>query len=53
MQINDKGISNIVDEDLKFIIIKHNNFKLEFQNSEKDYRKIKTKELDKFQDKKL
>ena len=52
MKINDE-ILNIVDEYLKNINTKRDEFKLEFENGEKDHRKINKKELDKFLDKKL
>ena len=53
LKINNNEISNIVDEYLKYIRTKREEFKLEFENGEKDYRKINTKELDKFLNKKL
>ena len=53
LKIKDNEVSNIVDEYLKNINTKRDEFKLEFENGEKDYRKINNKELDKFLDKKL
>ena len=53
LKINDKEISNIIDTYLKYINNKHNEFKLEFKNNEKDHRKINKKEIDKFLEKKL
>ena len=53
LKINDNEISNIVDEYFKYINTKREEFKLEFENGEKDYRKINKKELDKFLEKKL
>ena len=53
LKINDNEITNIVDEYLNYIHIKRNEFKLEFENGEKDYRKNNNKESDKFLDKKL
>ena len=53
MKINDNEISNIVDEYLKYINSKRDEFKAEFENGEKDYRKINKKELDKFLERKL
>ena len=53
LKINDNEISNIVDEYLKYINNKRKEYKLEFENNEKDYRKIIKKELDDFIDKKL
>ena len=52
-KINNNEISNIVDEYLKFIDIKREEFKLKFENGEKDYRKINKKELDNFLEKQL
>ena len=51
LKMNDNEISNIVDEYLKYINTKRNEFKLEFENGEKDYRKLNKKELDKFLEK--
>ena len=53
LKIKDNEISNIFDEYLKYINIKRDKFKLEFEKDEKDYRKINKKELDNFLDKKL
>ena len=53
LKLNDNEISIIIDEYLKYIDTKRDEFKLEFENGEKDYRKINKKELDKFLDKKL
>ena len=53
LKIDDNEISNIIDEYSKYTNIKRDGFKLEFQNGEKDYRKINKKELDKFLEKKL
>ena len=53
LKINHNYISNIVDEYLKYFNIKRNEFDLEFEDGEKDYRKINKKELDIFLDKKL
>ena len=53
LKINNNEISNIIDEYLKYINTKRNEFKLEFENGEIDYRKINKIELDKFLDKKL
>ena len=39
LKMNDNEISNIVDEYLKYINTKRDEFKLEFENGEKDYRK--------------
>ena len=52
LKINDNETSNIADKYLKKIITKRDEFKLEFEKSEKDYRK-KKKELDNFLEKKL
>ena len=52
LKINDNEISKIINEYLKYINIKRDGFKLEFQNGEKDYRKINKKELIKFLEKK-
>ena len=48
LKINENEISIIVDEYLKYINVKRDEFKLEFESGEKDYRKINKKELDKF-----
>ena len=53
LKINDNEISNIIDKYLKYINTKRDEFKLEFENGEKDYRKINKKELDNFLNKKL
>ena len=53
LKIYDNEISNIVDQYLKYIIIKRDEFKLEFEIGEKDHRKINKKELEKFIDIKL
>ena len=53
LKINDNEISNIIDVYLKYNNNKRKEYKLEFGNKEKDYRKIIKKELDKFIDKKL
>ena len=53
MKINHNEISNIVDEYLKYIKIKRDGYKLEFENGEKNYRKINNRELDEILDKKL
>ena len=52
LKINDNEISYIIDKYLNYINTKRNKFKLEFENGEKDYRKINKKELDKFLEKK-
>ena len=52
LKIKDNEISNIIDNYLKYINIKRNEYKLEFENGEKDYRNINKKELDKFLEKK-
>ena len=53
LKINDNEISNIVDEYLRYINTKPDEFKLEFENGEKDYRKINKKEFDNFLNNKL
>ena len=53
LKINDNDISNIIDKYLKYISTKRDGFKTEFENGEKDYRKINNKELDKFLERKL
>ena len=53
LKTNDNEISNIINEYLKYINNKRKEDKLEFENNEKDYRKIIKKELDDFIDKKL
>ena len=51
--IKDNEISNIVDDYLKYINDKREEYKLQFENGEKDYRKLNEKELEKFLDRKL
>ena len=53
LKINDNEISNIINDYLKYINSKRDEFKTEFENGEKDYRKINKKELDKFLERKL
>ena len=53
LKIDDNEISNIIDKYLNYINTKRNEFKTEFENGEKDYRKINNKELDKFLERKL
>ena len=53
LKINDDEISNIIDKYLKYFNTKRDEFKTEFENGEKDYRKINNKELDKFLERKL
>ena len=53
LKIKDNEISIIIDKYLKYINTKRDEFKLEFENGENDYRKINTKELDKYLNKKL
>ena len=53
LKIDDDEISNIIDKYLKYINTKRDEFKTEFENGEKDYRKINKKELDKFLERKL
>ena len=53
LRINDNEISNIIDEYLKYINTKRDEYTLEFENGEKDYRKINKKEIDKFLERKL
>ena len=53
LKINDNEISNIIDKYLRYINTKRDEFKLEFENGEKDYRKINKKELDNFLNNKL
>ena len=53
LKINDNEISNIIDKYLKYSNTKRDEFKLNFEKNEKDYRKINKKELDKFLEKKL
>ena len=45
LKINSIEISNIIDEYLKFINIKREEFELKFVKEEKDYRKIKQKRI--------
>ena len=52
-KINDNKISNKLDEYLKYINTKRDEYTLEFENGEKDYRKINKKQLDKFLERKL
>ena len=52
-EIIDNEISNIIDEYLKYINTKREEFRLKFENGEKNYRKINKKELHKFVEKKL
>ena len=53
LKINDNEISNILDKYLNYINTKRKEYTLEFENGEKDYRKINKKELDKFLERKL
>ena len=53
LKTKDIEVSNIVDEYLKFINNTREEIKLLFDDGEKDYRKIKNKEIDSFLDKKL
>ena len=53
LKIKDNEISDIIDKYLKYINTKRDEFKLKFENGEKDYRKINKKELDEFLEKKL
>ena len=50
---NDNEISIIIDEYLKYIKIKRDEYKVEFENGKEDYRKKYKEELEKFLDKKL
>ena len=43
LKIDDNEISNIIDKYLNYINTKRNEFKTEFKNGEKDYRKINNK----------
>ena len=52
LKINNNEISIIIDKYLKYINTKRDEFELNFENNEKDYRKINKKELDKFLEKK-
>ena len=51
LKMNVNEISKIVDEYLKYINTKRDEFKLEFKNGEKDCREISKKELDNFLEK--
>ena len=53
LKTNDNEISNIIDEYLKYINTKRDEYTLEFENGGKDYRKINKKELDNFLERKL
>ena len=53
LKLNDNEISNIIDEYLKYITTKRDEYTLEFENGGKDHRKINKKELDKFLERKL
>ena len=53
MKINVNEFSKQIDENLKFINFKRVEFKIEFENVERTYRKISKKELDKSPDKNL
>ena len=53
LKIDDNETSNIIDEYSNYFNTKRNEFKLEFENGEKDYRKINKKELDNFLEIKL
>ena len=53
IKIKDNEISKTVDVLLKYITSIREEFKLEFENGEKDYRKIYNKATDKFLEKKL
>ena len=53
IKINNNEISNIIDKYLKYINTKRDEFKIEFEIKEKDYRKINKKELEKLLKKKL
>ena len=44
LKINDNEISNIIDKYLKYINTKRDEYTLDFENGEKDYRKINKKE---------
>ena len=50
-KISDNEISKIIDEYLNFINNKRDDFKLHFENGEKDCRKLNKKELDNFPEK--
>ena len=49
--MKDNEISTISDDFSKYINIKRDEYRLEFENGEKDYPKRDKKELDKFLDK--
>ena len=51
LKTNDNEISNTIDEFLKYINIEREEFKLEFENGENDYRKVIKKQLDIFLEK--
>ena len=51
-EISDDEISNTVDEFLNYINTKRDEYKIEIENGEKDYRMINRNELDWFRDKK-
>ena len=53
LKIDDNEISNIIDKYLNYINTKREEYTLEFENGEKDYRKINKKELEKFLERKL
>ena len=53
LKIDDNEISKIIDEYLNYINTKRKEYTLEFENGEKDYRKLNKKELDKFLEKNL
>ena len=46
LKINDNETSNIIDKYLNYINTKRDEFKIEFENIVKDYRKLNKKELD-------
>ena len=47
LNINDKVISKIVDDNLKYFNIKREEYKLEFESGQKEDEKIKKEEEDK------
>ena len=53
LQINDNELLDKVDEYLKYISTKGEEFKLQFENGEKHYRKMKQKDLHKLPEKQL
>ena len=53
LKINDNEISNIIDKYLNYTNTKRKEYTLEFENGEKDYRKINKKEFEKFLERKL